>query len=344
MNDKNGETNGGRAKIIPFPNLSQRLLAKGMEELEARRFKQASELLSQAVELEPLDEEANMGLLVSSVEQGRYEEAKELCIDLLHKGIGDYFKISDIYLMVLLQLGDHEKIVEMVEALFSDQYIPAEKEEHYEKMLQFSRRVIEERQEEAEKEEELNLERLSGSPLFEGKSDIELHAVIRQLAGINVRPFAEEIAAFLREEEHHPFFKTMILQVLQDQEFDKKIELAKPWGQMEIIPQDLSALSEDPFLKEMEKRTERVLGSSNPTLLAMIHEVLKRQHFVLFPFDVSGGKYGEWAAAYHALAEEYMGGDADLERLGATYSAEPHEIAEVLEAVKQIEAVSYPII
>ena len=89
--------------------------------------------------------EVNMGLLVSLVELQQYEEARELCHELLRKGIGDYFQIINIYLMVLLQLSEHQEMVETIELLFQENQIPFDKIEHFEKMLHFSKKVLEER-------------------------------------------------------------------------------------------------------------------------------------------------------------------------------------------------------
>ena len=51
-------------------------------------------------------------------------EARELCHELLRMGIGDYFQIMSIYLMVLLQLSEHEEMVETIELLFQENQIP----------------------------------------------------------------------------------------------------------------------------------------------------------------------------------------------------------------------------
>ena len=75
----------------------------------------------------------------------QYEEARELCDELLRKGIGDYFQIISIYLMVLLQLSEHKEMIETIELLFQENQIPFDKIEHFEKMLNFSKKVLEER-------------------------------------------------------------------------------------------------------------------------------------------------------------------------------------------------------
>ena len=69
-------------------------------------------------------------------------------MEMLNKDIGDYFQLINIYLMVLLQLSEHQEMVTTIELLFEESQIPFDKEEHFEKMLQFSKRALEDKKEE----------------------------------------------------------------------------------------------------------------------------------------------------------------------------------------------------
>ena len=55
--------------------------------------------------------------------------------------------------------------------------------------------------------------------LFDEKSDQELLDVITKLSQMNIRPFIAEIQQFLQQKEAHPFFKTMLLNVLKEQDY-----------------------------------------------------------------------------------------------------------------------------
>src|SRR4051812_12493282 len=111
MDEKNNKQKAEETKVVAFPNLGERLIVKGMDELGSRNFRKAATLFSQAREFDPDNDEVCMGLVVSLVELEYYEEAKALCQEMLNKGIGDYFQLINIYLMVLLQLGEHQEMV-----------------------------------------------------------------------------------------------------------------------------------------------------------------------------------------------------------------------------------------
>lgn len=92
-----------------------------------------------------------------------------MCIEMLNKGIGDYFQLINIYLMVLLQLGEHQEMVTTIELLFEESQIPFDKEEHFEKMLQFSKRALEDKKEEKERQNQQLAEELQENDLLKGK-------------------------------------------------------------------------------------------------------------------------------------------------------------------------------
>ncbi|MDW7613554.1 tetratricopeptide repeat protein [Peribacillus simplex] len=344
MDNENNQKKAGETKIIAFPNLGERLIAKGLDELGNRNFKAAAQLFSQAREYEPENDEVCMGLVVSLVELEYYEESKELCIEMLNKGIGDYFQLINIYLMVLLQLGEHQEMVTTIELLFEESQIPFDKEEHFEKMLQFSKRALEDKKEEKERQNQQLAEELQENDLFEGKMDNEMFMVISKLTNINIRPFIPEIAQFLQNDEGHPFFKTMLLNILIDQEYNEEVTLRKFNQTKSVIPREMKSVKETDFYKKVTGMTEEEISQENPSLFEMVHSLIDRHSFILYPFEPGPDRFAAWAAAYHALAEEYMTGEVFGSDLADLYLADEETVADILSYLKEIEEISYPII
>ena len=75
MKEKKDEKNQLTNNIVLFPNLHERLVTQGLEELSNRDFKRAAQLFAQAREYDDENSEVNLGLLVSLVELQYYEEA-----------------------------------------------------------------------------------------------------------------------------------------------------------------------------------------------------------------------------------------------------------------------------
>ncbi|MFB5282246.1 tetratricopeptide repeat protein [Peribacillus sp. Hz7] len=338
MNEKKDGNN-----VVLFPNLHHRLVMKGTEALENKQYKQAAELFSQARELDQEHAEGNVGLLVSLVELQDYKAAKQLCKELLHQGIGDYFQITNMYLMVLVQLGEHEDIVEMIELLFQEHQIPFDKMEQFEQMLSFSKRTLEEREIEAEQNESQLQQQLQEEPLFNGKNEQQLLNTINMLSQMNVRPFIDDIQQFMQEEANHPFFKTMLLNILKEQDYTQTVEVRKFSQVSSLIPAHLPNLKEYPFFKKVWDLAEQKLAQRNPSLLEMVHSLLERHCFLLYPFELEQDG-ATIAAAYHALAEQYMTGQDFCERAALIYETEEQVVRECLDYIKEIEGISYPII
>ncbi|MFD9624940.1 tetratricopeptide repeat protein [Peribacillus muralis] len=344
MDNENNRNKAEETRIIAFPNLGERLIAKGLDELGNRNFKAAAQLFSQAREYEPDDDEVCMGLVVSLVELEFYEEAKDLCKEMLNKGIGDYFQLINIYLMVLLQLSEHQEMVTLIELLFDESQIPFDKEEHFEKMLQFSKRALEDRKDEEDRQNQQITAELQEEGLFEGKTDNEMFLVISKLTNINIRPLIPQIEQFLQMDEGHPFFKTMLLNILSDQEYNEEVTLRKFNETKSVLPTELKSLKETDFYKEITSLTEARISQENPSLFEMVHSLIERHSFLLYPFEPEPKSIPAWAAAYHSLAEEYMTGNVCARNIAGDYFVKEEEVTEILSYLKEIEEISYPII
>jgi tetratricopeptide (TPR) repeat protein len=342
MSGKEKEVN--KDNVILFPNLAGRLVDKGLDELAKKDFRKAADLFTQARKLEPENPDLNVGLVVSLVELGCYLEARDLCKELLNKGIGDYFQVVNIYLMVLLQLNEHEEMAATISALLEDQQVPPDKMEHFEKMLQFSQRVLEEKQgQEIIREEKIHYE-IDKDGLFSEKTESEILLTITRLAEVNVRPYISEIKAFLVDKQANPFYKTLLINILNEQEYDKEVAVLKFNETLHIIPAELGDVLDSKFLVEVTKLVENRLGQKNPSLFDMVKSLIERHNFIFYPNDPSKNHFEEWAAAYQMLTEEYQGMDADAEEIAGFYRIAADSVRQIVSSLKEIEEISYPLI
>ena len=227
-------TNGnheGKGKIVQFPGLKDRLLEKGVQALEKGEVHESSQLLTQAYELEPDNPDINTALVLSLYESKQYDKARYICKEMLLEGIGDYFEVVDMYLMILIQLHQHREVVDTINALFDEKEVPFEKEEHFRKLLQFSEKVVNGKAqipEEASEEDQ--------SSILSGKSLEEQTLILAQLVHRNIQPFIGELLSVLKEPAAHPFLQTMILNVLREHGMDKEVDVAKFGVKEQVSP------------------------------------------------------------------------------------------------------------
>ncbi|MCM3116719.1 tetratricopeptide repeat protein [Neobacillus sp. MER 74] len=327
--------------IVFFPGLEKRLTDKGLENLEKKKFKEAINLLEEAREYDPDNDEILIGLVLAYFEAASFQKAKALAKEMLHKGIGDYLQMVDLYLTVLIQLHEYHEIVSTVEALLEEKEIPPEKHDHFLTILQFSRRMAENRQLDLEENEpeEKTVQELN---LFANENLNEQMLLISSLAEKNIRPYLHEIADYLEAEAGHPFLKTILLTLLKEQEIDRELLIRKFGMDKKVIPTQLPEVREEPRMREIKTLLESHLESENPGLFENTCGMVERNFFISYPFELEPESTHAWAAAFHYLAQDYMGINTSMDDLSKEYGVSVREIEEAISKIEEIEKISYP--
>ncbi|MEN8701207.1 tetratricopeptide repeat protein [Bacillus infantis] len=330
------------SNIIPFPGLEKRLLEKGLESLQGKKFSDAIKLFEDAKELDPESSDIHIGLVLAYFEAGALKKAKNLAKSMLQEGIGDYFEIVDLYLMIMVQLHEYGEIAATIEALLQEREIPKDKLEHFAKMLHFSRRMAEgipdpdaeEKLHGEYKDKELNL--------LSYQDPKEQVLLLAKLANINVRPYLDELKSYLISEEGHPFLKTMIINILKEQEYDKPVTVQKLGMKEEFIPSALHDVHDHKQLRAIEAAVKDKLEHEDPVLLENIIALLERQFFLLYPFKLQPDEPDLWAAAYHLVGCSFYGMDGDPGELAGQYGVEADNLETSRIFIGKIEEISYP--
>lgn len=326
--------------IVFFPGFEKRLADKGLESLQNKRFLEAIKLLEEAKEHDPENTDVLIGLVLAYFEGAAYPKAKALASEMLLKGIGDYFQMVDLYLTILIQLHEYQEIVTTIEALLDEKEIPPEKHDHFLTILQFSRRMADNKHpEQEENEPEPANKRLN---LLNLASLNEQMLVISSLAERNIRPYIEEIKEYLSSESGHPFLKTMLLTLLKEQEYDKQIKVSKFNMEINAVPIELPDVQYQPRTTQVVKLLEDQLESSDPILFENIKGMAERTFFISYPFNLMPNETPAWAAAFHLLAQDYFGIEPDLTKISTEYKVSPENIEQAINQIRKIEEISYP--
>jgi tetratricopeptide (TPR) repeat protein len=327
--------------LIFLPGLEKRLTDKGLESLQNKRYQEAITLLEEAREHDPENSDILVGLVLAYFEAGAYIKAKDLANEMLLKGIGDYFHLVDLYLTILIQLHEYQEIVSTIEALFDEMEIPADRHDHFLTILQFSKRMADNNQQDSSEdtEEDTYLKELNLASL---KSLNEQMLVISNLAEKNIRPYIEEIKEYLTSDSGHPFLKTMLLSLLKEQEYDKEIVVKKFNEEKYIVPTELPDIQSQPRMQEIENLLEKRVENSDPSLFEHIKGMIERIFFISYPFEFKPTDSLAWAGAFHFLVLGYLGADSDLHALANEYEISPEKIERALSKIRELEEISYP--
>lgn len=333
-----------KGNIILFPDLEKRLMEKGLEKLQQKEYREAIHLFSEAKNLDPENTEIHIGLVLAYFESGDFKEAKLLSKEMLKEGIGDYFQIVELYISILVQLNEYEEIAAVIEALLEEKEIPPEKFEHFSKMLHFSKKMIESKKEKPVEEENFYSLHEDKKNLFSSQDPKEQILKVAKLSKQNIRPFIEEIKSYFISEEGHPFLKTMLLNILKEQEYEKEVRVNKFGKSETLIPAELTDIREQNKMSEITYKLKDTLENEDPVLFENIKTLIERHFFLMYPFDFGPTDPAVWAAAYHFIGSEYFGSAHSVGDFAKKYNTSEAEINKALKMIREVEEISYPII
>jgi tetratricopeptide (TPR) repeat protein len=337
-----------KENVIFFPDLDKRLTEKGLESLHSKRYKEEISLLEDARDLDPDNGDILIGLVLAYFEGSSFKKAKNLAKEMLLQGIGDYLQMVDLYLTILIQLHEYGEIVATIEALLDEKEIPSEKKEHFLTILQFSRRMAENSLslgEESEHSECLQEENeMTELNLHSIKDPKDQMLLISSLADKNIRPYINEIKTFLDDSMGNPFLKTMLLNLLKEQEYDKEISVEKFNNHHVFIPDQLPEIGSQIEMVEIKNLLKRRLENSDPVLFENIKSLVERHFFIIYPLKLEPGDIKAWAAAFHMVVLEYYGEEPRIDDFSMEYGAEVSKIAQALDHIREVEEISYPVI
>lgn len=333
--------------VFFFPELEKRLTEKGIESLQTKKYTEAIRFLEEARELDPENGDILIGLVLAYFETASYQKAKALANEILLKGMGEYFQMVELYLTILIQLHEYKEIVSTIEALMDEKEIPSDKIDHFSTILQFSRRMADNHQSANETEIEDGLQeepvtiKLNLLSLHDPKEQMLL---ISKLAEKNIRPYVPDIQAYLKLESGHPFLKTVLLNLLKEQEYEKEVIVCKFNLERICIPFELPEIRSQLRMKEIVEILNNRLENSDPVLFENIKSLVERHFFMIYPFSFEPISTNVWAAAFHFIALEYYGTEPNISDLTIEYCINSNELVDAMDLIKEIDEISYPII
>ncbi|GMB07435.1 tetratricopeptide repeat protein [Thermolongibacillus altinsuensis] len=280
-----------KGKIVPFPHLKERLLEKGMEALQAKRYKEAYEWLEQAKQFDADDADLELAMVVCLFELGEAKEAKKRCQALLEQGKGDW----SLYLSILIHLQQYDEVIATIERLQKEgrdctPFLP---------LLEFSKKIC---RSSAENE----IKQLTSSLLEQ--DDWEQHVqIIKQLENKYIEPIVPVLNDYLSDERKHPFVKTMILRLLMSKQVKQVVTIQKFGKMMQCSPIQLDENEQAAFADEVLSIVENKFTQQNPSLYEWVKSIWLRYLYMMYPFVPDEFPAEQWAEALYAFVQQCQG-------------------------------------
>ncbi|OEH91427.1 tetratricopeptide repeat protein [Bacillus solimangrovi] len=325
------------SKVVAFPNLEERLLKLGMEQLDNKNYSRALEYFQQLQE-HNFYQEAEVGIVLCLLELGMLNDAKEKCKELLNKGIGDYFEVLHIYTTILMQLKEYSEIVVTLETVLQEHPPPKEYAESIYHLLQLGRKLN--KTEFNNDTQMVDVDHVDDElGLLKLDSIAEQITLVQKLQTANLRPYLNEIEQFLGDNSSHPFVQALLLQLLKEQEVDMMITVRK-FGEAVIVnPVNIPYANEQGFESDVHTALEAQLGQNNPVLFELVVELWQRTVLMRYPLSFVPHNAQVWAAALYKLGYEMQGISLSIEELNEHYVVGETDLNEALSILLEVERI-----
>lgn len=285
--------------VVLFPKWQERLENASLEALKKKRYDVALEKLEQLIEYQIDHQEIMVGKMICLMELGRHEEAETFAESLLNRNDQGYFHYMHIYLTILFQTNQYERLMETVETELKDKKIPTVMKEQFQQLYAISKNMERDLADERSREDYLEFERA-----LDEKDDHRQWVVITRLQSIGTEP-RESMFQLLEDETVSPVVKTALLLWIREQALDRKLHIHKFGQIINLDTKDLPSLEEDMIKREVLFRL-RHIENNNPTLYQMIETVFQQYLYVRYPIPMDGDDSYFIAKALHMIAKSNL--------------------------------------
>lgn len=320
-----------QGKVVPLPGLYRRLYSQGVECMEHKQFQEAEAFFIAATEVEEYKEGAHFGIVLSRIELGKAAEAKSCCEKMLDEGIGEYYDILDPYITVLIQLEEYQIITSFVEDTLQRSDLPPTLKERLLQVLDYCRV----RPAEANTENE---DRFM-------KQILDAHTADHQQdGGVQTGHILPEIDGdmdqgkhYLRNKDVDPYFKTMFLQYLKDQQYEDTVSVYKYGKTFDVDPQNMGDITADPLFNDVKQWLAEILEQQNPSFYQMAIQLWKHFMLSVFPIPLQPCVAPLWAGAVHELVHTMNGAVADRGVIAQYYDVTENALTQAVDWLQAVE-------
>lgn len=285
--------------IVLFPKWQERLESASLEALKKKRYDEALEKLEQLIEYRVDHQEIMVAKMICLMELGKHNAAETFAETLLNKNDDGYFHYMHIYLTILFQTNQYQRLMETVENELKDKAVPAVMKEQFHQLYAISQNMQRDLADKRSREDYLEFERA-----IDEQDDHRQWVVITRLQSAGVNP-RESMYRILENEMVSPVVKTALLLWVKEQTIEKKLRIYKFGKVIELYTSNLPSLDEDIAKREVLFRL-RHLENDNPTLYQMIETVFRQYLYVRYPFSINKEDSYFIAKALHIIAKSNL--------------------------------------
>ena len=263
--------------VIVFPTTVNRLLAEGMTFLKEEKYEDARDSLYQVLTYEPEHAAALGGYAYCLYELGEFEEALEVCEELLKIGPIHYLETMELYISILMQVREFEEAEKMIELLIEEKVLPEERLEQFQQLRDLNERIA----------ANASVEKVDASlyeiDTFLALRPSEQEQLILDLPTTSYQALKKRLLAIIEHPESDLLTKTYILYMLYQEKIEAEVNVQKFNYTGTFNVNDLPDPMNNARIRKITAIMEEELAK-DPTRLELVKELFERHIYLLYPF------------------------------------------------------------
>ncbi|AOM82326.1 DUF3196 family protein [Salisediminibacterium beveridgei] len=335
------EEHDQKDNVIQMPGLVERLVDFGMNALKEKRLYDALTYFNQVTQLDEDHPQGRYGLVIANIELNRLEEARIQCESMLEEGLGDYYDVLKIYISLLVQLTDYERVVEILDEALPLETMPSEMAESFEELLKFAREMVEDDSSKLRQQaDDHDMSVTTGdliNTIQQGNTEEQwgaIHKLSHREKSIAVEAYRELLAS----DGHHPVLKSYVLSTLEEMGIKEQFDVHKFGHTYQVNLADANQL----FHREEGMKVVRLirdqLEAENPSLLSLAEQLWWHYLFAIYPVPLQGSGERAWAGALHMHLEKLMNQEGmEVEDFAEIYGTGADELISCCKHIEEIE-------
>lgn len=301
--------------------------------IQEGEYRQALELLNDLN-----DEQVRYQRLVCLVGLEKYQQAKSEGQFAKANAKDTYYDVVSMYITTLKELGDYDEATDILIEELSMPYIPYQYEMIFNTAYdQILLEKQEARWEVESKNQIFSIEEIEQIFLNKECNEDLLYMAIDQLQQLNVRLILPTIKSYLSNSQKHFFSKSLIMEILIEQQIDEEIEVEKFGVIYDFNPSYMPLVLEQSQYLGIISCLESVLEDENPTLFEQCVEYLEYTLYAIYPKEIYEEDYALKAAAIHYYIATLQSIDVYIEDIEILYRCQFDDVEKEILTLKQIE-------
>lgn len=291
--------------VILFPKWKTTLKEESFQALQEKRYEEALDKLNELIHYQVENHEIIIGKMICLMELGRYQEAEDLCEEVIqNKQDEHYYHYVHIYLTILFQTNKYSLLMERIQEELNSESLPPQLREQFLQLYDMSEKMETDIVEEKSSRYFDDLMKAVGD-----KNHDKQWRLVTMLRTMKKEP-DKDMVLLLKADDIHPVIKTAIVQWLQESNYSSLVNVRKLGRQLHVNPDDLTEIRFSSTFQET-LYILREMEQENPTLFQFLEQLLYRYFYVLYPLLPSSDEAELIAEALRHICNQVISGQSE---------------------------------